>query len=129
MSHELEEEALQREKEQEHQVRAGQAAAAAKERQQAEELRAKDQQVTELQVRNKTKRLHLFGVNSMRSLVTYRAAQQLQVSSSFMFWKMCLARKPGMYIPEWVPCMGSSSSTGLPTVCDDSVKTLHVGTP
>lgn len=68
MSHELEEEALQREKEQEHQVRAGQAAAAAKERQQAEELRAKDQQVTELQVRNKTKRLHLFGVNSMRSL-------------------------------------------------------------
>ena len=50
MSHELEEEALQREAEIEKQVKALQAAFAERERKQAEELQAKDQQLAELQV-------------------------------------------------------------------------------
>lgn len=50
MSHELEEEALQREAEVEKQMKGSAAAAAAKERKRVEELGAKDQQVAELQV-------------------------------------------------------------------------------
>ena len=50
VSHELEEEALQREAEAEKQVKALQAAFAERERKQAEELQAKDQQLAELQV-------------------------------------------------------------------------------
>ena len=50
VSHELEEEALQREADVEKQMKALAAAAAAKERKKMEELSAKDQQISELQV-------------------------------------------------------------------------------
>ena len=50
MSRELEEEALQREREAEQHLKGLSAAAAAKERKQTDELKAKDQQISDLQV-------------------------------------------------------------------------------
>ncbi len=50
MSHELEEEALRREREAEQHMKGLQAAAAAKERKQTDELKAKEQQISDLQV-------------------------------------------------------------------------------
>lgn len=50
MSHELEEEALRREREEEQHLKDLQAAAAAKEVIQADELKAKEQQISDLQV-------------------------------------------------------------------------------
>ena len=50
MAHELEEEALRREREAEQQLKGLQAAAAAKEGKQTDELKAKQQQISDLQV-------------------------------------------------------------------------------
>ncbi len=50
VSHELEEEALRREREAEQHLRGLQAAAAAKEGKQTDELKAKEQQISDLQV-------------------------------------------------------------------------------